>query len=181
VEINVSSNKLLTLDDLVMALINEVDFRNAAEPLALYHTKKLAILKQLFGCDLQKRGTELDQEARRKKRRQGSELSEEYYEVSGEQTIMFLENCINAFRLTKSPFRCAFYLEGMPPKVVRELEKEYGEIIRAHERELNQINRVLIGRTLKYLFPGIEKKKIPEAKLFERGLPKEAPDPDDFW
>jgi hypothetical protein len=69
----------------------------------------------------------------------------------------------------------------MPPKVVRELEKEYGEIIRAHERELNQINRVLIGRTLKYLFPGIEKKKIPEAKLFERGLPKEAPDPDDFW
>ena len=175
-----SKDKLLTLDDLITALINEANFRDAAEPLAVYHKTKLAILKQLFGCDLQKREAELDQEARRKKPRRGSQLGEEYYEISGKQTIMFLENCINAFRQTKSPFRLTVYIEGMPPKIVRELEKAYGENISAHERELNQINRLLIGRTLKYLFPGIEKKKIPEAKLFEMGLPKE-PDPDDFW
>ena len=176
-----SKDKLLTIDDLITGLINEPNFRDAAESLSVYHKKKLDILKQLFGCDLQKRQAELDQQARsRNKRRQGSKLTEEFYEISGEQTVMFLENCIKVFRQTKSPFQFTVYLEGMPPKIVRELKKEYGESISAHERELNEINHKLIRRTLEYLFPGIEKKTIPEAKLFEMGLPKEEPDPDDY-
>jgi hypothetical protein len=62
----------------------------------------------------------------------------------------------------------------MPPKIVRELKKEYRKNISAHERELNQINRLLIGRTLKYLFPGIEKRRFRKQNFLRADCPKKS-------
>ena len=94
---------------------------------------------------------------------------------------MFFENCIKAFVRLNRPFGSLSILRACLPKSSENWKRSTERTLSAHERELNQINRLLIGRTLKYLFPGIEKKKIPAAKLFEMGLPKDEPDPDDFW
>lgn len=70
---------------------------------------------------------------------------------------------------------------GMPPKIVRELEAKHGKGLRAHEQELNQMNRLLMKEILKYLFPGIDQKAVLEARLFEMGLSRDEPDPDAYW
>jgi hypothetical protein len=173
--------KLLTIDDLITAFIEETEFRDAHQDLSLYHKKRLDLLKTLFQGDLEKRQKELDRIWNARQQQRTTHSTEKLYEISGSGTVTFFDHCIAAFNRTKSPFKMGVYLEGMPPKIVRKLEKEYGEKISTHEEELNQLNQLLMKEVLKYLFPGIEKKKIPEAKLFEMGLPKEEPDPDDYW
>jgi hypothetical protein len=173
--------KLLTIDDLIAAFIEEAKFRDAHQDLSLYYKKRLDLLKKLFQCDLKKRQKELDQVSNTRKEQRATQSTEKLYEISGSGTVTFFEHCIGAFNGTKSPFKMAVYLEGMPPKIVRKLEEQYGKKIGTHEQELNRLNRLLIKEVLKYLLPGIEKKEIPEAKLFEMGLPKEEPDPDDYW
>jgi hypothetical protein len=176
---SMNEDKCLTVDDLVTALINEAHFRDAAEELTEYYTKKLQLLKELFCLDPKQSQPRLGHTAAKKRSRRGSQPSA-IDGLGGEEISRFVENCVEAFRRTKSPFRMGTYLEGMPPVIVRDLEHEYGEQISTQERELNRINRLLINKVLMSLFPGIEKKKIPEGRLFEMGLPKEEPDPDDY-
>jgi len=38
----------------------------------------------------------------------------------------------------------------------------------------------LVEEVLKYLFPGIEDRKVKAARLYEMGLPTEEPDPIDY-
>ena len=168
----------LDLDDLVTAFIDEARFGNHDS----YHKKKLEILKDLFDCDLQQRREELDEIQRQKPIPNDDQSAQEYYEISGTETIWFFERCIRAFPQIQSPF-AGRYLEGMPPKLVRDLQTKYERKFAYHEAQLNKLNHLLIKAVLKYLFPGIEKKKIPAAKLYEMGLPQpqEVPDSDDDW
>jgi hypothetical protein len=172
------NNDFLTVDDLITAFIDEARFGNDDS----YHKQKLEILKELFDCDLEKRQEELDEIQRQKPIPDDNQSAEKYYEVSGRDTIWFLERCSRALPQINSPFAVS-YLEGMPPKIVRDLQSKYERKFGYHEARLNSLNHQLIKEVLKYLFPGIERKKIPAAKLYEMGLPQPQAqsDPDDDW
>jgi hypothetical protein len=176
-----SMQRFLTIDDLIDAFIEEFRFRNAHQDLRDYYTQRLDLLMKLFKCDLDKRRRELDEILLRRMQRDNSRSLSTRHDINGTGTIVLLENCIAAQSRTKSPFRMTVYLESAPPKIVRELEKKYGRRVNEHEQALDQLSRLVAKEILKFLFPRIDRKKIPQAKLFEMGLPKEAPDPDDHW
>lgn len=107
-----SNERVLTVEDVITAFIEEAKFRGAHEDLMLYHGKKLDLLKQLFRCDLEKRKKELgNQEAKRNRIQRNLRSSENLYEVSGEGTLRFFEHCIAALCQNKSPFNMGVYLE----------------------------------------------------------------------
>lgn len=88
-EAAVSNDKVLTVEDLITAFIEEAKFRNAHKDLSGYYKKRLDLLKELFECDLRKRQEKLDKLAK-KIREQVRCLDGNFYEVSGEETIEFL-------------------------------------------------------------------------------------------
>lgn len=181
-EENVSARKFLTIDDLIDAFVEELSFRNAHEDLRQYYKQRLHSLMKLFKCDLYKHKVEPDEIAIRGQAQEGPRSSfTKRGDIMRAETIAFFERCLAAQARTKSPFKMGVYLEGAHPKIVSKLEEKYGHEINGHEKELDRLNRVLLKEVLKSLFPGIDKRNIAEAKLFEMGVPKEAPDLDDYW
>jgi hypothetical protein len=85
-----------------------------------------------LGCDLEKRQAELDTQAQAMKKN-GSSQNEKYYDIDWQASIRFMENCVGLLNSTKSPFNCGIYLEGKPPKIVRDLSAKYEKKVRTRE------------------------------------------------
>lgn len=69
----------------------------------------------------------------------------------------------------------------MPPKIERELCQKHGPQIDVKERDLKHLYRQVAVDVLEFLFPGISAKTFPPKRLFELGLPRERPDPMDYF
>lgn len=174
----------LTFDDLVTAFLEYDKYKgyHNAE-IRSYYEKRLELLKSLFECNIKKRAEELDgiYWARIKGNRSGRGEGE--YEVQGGLTVTFFEICIHAANQLTNPFHelSGGLIAGKPPKVVRDLEQKYCDRIEESRKELENINRALVKEVLTYMFPGIEKKRVKESLLYEKGLPREKADICDFF
>jgi hypothetical protein len=72
-------------------------------------------------------------------------------------------------------------MEGMPPKINRDLREKYGEELFGTIDKLENIYREIAKELLVFMFPGIESKQVERKILYESGLPEEKPDLSDFF
>ncbi|PYU90815.1 MAG: hypothetical protein DMG08_16815 [Acidobacteria bacterium] len=124
----------LTVNALIDAFLAWDKYRNAHQDLREYHKKRLEILQSIFGCDVEKRQAELDREAEKLRRKVSH--NEYFYDIDGRATVEFMQDCIRLLNSTKSPFDCKIYLEGKPPKLVRDLRAK-------HQKEIALLKRTL--------------------------------------
>lgn len=176
------STGTLTVDDLVTAFVEYDKYRGCNEEICRYYQKRLEILKSLFECNIEKRAEEFDREFRGRLNENRDRPGEAEYEIQGRLTVIFFEICIGAANKLRNPFHefSAGLLAGMPPKVVRDLHQKYSNGIDECIKILENLNRTLVKEVLAYMFPGIEKRRVKESLLFEKGLPREIPDVNDL-
>lgn len=165
------AGKMLRIDDLVDAYLNEARYRVAARELADYHGQRLRVLCELFGCGFKCTdadhseviGGSADRDAARDR----------------EQVASIARACLRKHTTTSGPF--GFYMEGYPGPLEQGLldrhDTKMSDALRLFQRQL----RDTFADCLKVLHPGIEKRKVPLAALIERGVHEEGPDPDEFW
>jgi hypothetical protein len=181
------ADPMLTVDDLITGLIEQERWGNAHPHLRNYFRQRADALCELFHCDLQRRADELDLESEKNwaafrrtyKNPLEDELDLSAYAVNGRDTISFLMSCIKLVNQTMTPW--SYRLEGIPPQIERDLSKIYSATLESKVEELKELYRRIILDLLEFLFPSIGSKRFPEAKLFTIGLPRESPDPDDYF
>lgn len=176
----------LTVDELLSGLAEAMRYEKAHPDLKGYYGLRAQLLCRLFGCDLDRRQGELDeqQHARSAAPRPDSPGRvdvEARYEVSGWATVGLLNDCLRLLNKPLSPFHQGVWLEGMPPRVQRNLSRQYGPRIDEKERELKALYRQVARDVLEYLFPGVVARSFPAGRLVEMGLPAEPPDPIDYF
>ncbi len=105
----------LTIDDLVTAFVERDKHKDYS-----YYEQKLKLMQILFECDLERGKKEVES----RKRKVPEITGEERYEINGKLTIHLLEECIRMINLIKTPFDRSGWLEGLPPKIDRDLSKQ---------------------------------------------------------
>jgi hypothetical protein len=167
----------LNLDSLLDAYLAKDKYKSAHEDLRGYHEKRFQILQELFGCDLarlQVRPTSRPRNAKRK-------ATDKFSDSDGGAIVHFMENCARLLNSSKSPFRQGIYLEGRPPQLVMDLSAKYAKKLDDLEGRIDLINREVLKDVLIFFFPGIENERVRASKVYEMGLPREEPDPIDYF
>jgi len=171
----------LTIDDLITAFAEYEESTHRHESWVeyiSYYKQQLMFMQQLFGCDLKKGKKDVDS---RKELKSSDVEAGGRYEFNGRLTVRLFEDCIRLMNVTKTPFDYSGMMEGLPSKISRDLRKKYGDELNQHIEGLDGLYRAIAKEILTFMFPGIESKRIPSSKLYDRGLPKEEPDPVDFF
>lgn len=141
-----------------------------------YYDLKCALLIDLFGCDLEAKNVELDEEFDRRSRMRG----EERYDIhSG--AISFFDSCITVLNQQETPFHNGIQMEGSPTKIERDLWDRFGEQMMAERRQISDTTRTVAEQTLLWLFPAIVSIEHTWRDLYDCGLPQVPPDPLDYW
>jgi hypothetical protein len=146
------------------------------DDVSAYHDLKLALLVDLFGCDLATREAELA----------GTFVHrvlpgfDDRYEIQPSDVTLF-RDCIRTLNQTATPFHYGVLMEGMPSKIEREMWERFGERLLEQRRVLNDTIAAVAETILADLFPEITSKRHTWGELTTRGLPESAPDPLDYY
>ena len=174
-------DKLLTVDDLITAFVEYEEYKEYHESyveLIGYYKLQLELMQKLFGVDF----AEAEKRINAKKRpSEHFHNPEKYYEFHAGLTIAAFNNCVKLLNDFKSPFDYRGMMEGMSPKINRDLREKYGEELFGTIDKLENIYREIARELLIFMFPGIQSKRIDSNKLYELGLPEEKPDLTDFF
>ena len=152
-----SEGELLTVDDLIHSFVEAERYKTWPKDVSGYYSLRLQLMRVLFGCDLEKRRQGIDEEARS---RRGDFLDESRYDLHGGMTVELFMNCILLLDQTLTPFSYPGLMEGLPPKISRDLQDKYGEKINEGTEYLRGIYRQVARETLVYMFPDIESRLI---------------------
>jgi len=175
------SNKMLSIDDLINAFVEYEEYsgyHDSHVELIGYYKLQLELMQKFFGVDF----TEAEKRINAKKRpSEHFHNPEKYYEYSAGLTIAAFNNCIKLLDTFKSPFDYRGMMEGMPPKINRDLREKYGEELFGTIDKLEKIYREIAKEILIFMFPDIESKQVERKTLYESGLPEEKPDLSDFF
>lgn len=174
---------VITVDALIDAMIEQRRYRNASPDLSGYHNLRVDPLLIMFGIDIEQRASELNSEAR-------AAISAGTYSLiapidqielspfQGTIVRSLLNRCLDKAIQTTNPF--FGYAGTVPPRFERNLFAIYGTQLLEYERELAKLYRTILRDVLVYMFPGIERRRFPIEQIYEMGLSRETPNPNDY-
>lgn len=153
--------RLLTIDDLVDAYLEAHRWKDAVAPLRDYHATRRDLLEAMFGVSLD------DVPDTRREERDRAKVA---------STAI---RCVHAASALHLPF--GYYVEGGPGPLEGGLLARHRARIEVSQEGLRAGYRAVVRDALETLFPQATLRVFDEDDLFAAGLPREAPDPDDFW
>ena len=163
----VTVDRILGFKDLVKAYYDCEYYRAAGGDVSAWYDQRLDLLKRLMGFGVD--------DTDRHDRAHGPEEWEAERDESAVQQI--LNHCLT----DKVPFPFGRYMEGGPgprEQALRDRHERRLDILKsAYAKEM----RRLFVTTLVSLQPTVRRRKVRESKLWALGLPREAPEPDDFY
>lgn len=174
-------DKILTVDDLITAFVEYEEYSGYHEShveLIGYYKLQLELMQKFFGVDFAEAKKRINA---RKQPGEHFNNPEKYYEFHAGLTIDAFDNCIKLLNTYKSPFDYRGMMEGMPPKINRDLSAKYDDRLFGTIDNLDNIYRDIARELLIFMFPGIESKRIQRKTLYESSLPEEKPDLSDFF
>lgn len=172
---------MLTIDDLIDAFVEYEEYSSYHDShveLIGYYKLQLELMQKFFGIDFAEAKKRINA---RKRPDKHFHNPEKYYEFNAEMTISAFDKCTKLLNAYKSPFDYRGMMEGMPPKINRDLSAKYDDRLFGAIENLNNIYRDIARELLAFMFPGIESKRIQRKTLYESGLPEEKPDLSDFF
>ncbi|MFH1174657.1 MAG: hypothetical protein V1725_05975 [archaeon] len=190
---------MLTIDTLIEGLANEKEYRDCHEDLKSYHAGRADVLRELFGIDYAQAKQQLVIPP-------ALELPVFFLERTGERDMQamvrthlmmygshnmyddqqrlqeFIDGNLALLAQNLSPY--SIFLEGRDHINILTWKKEDAALFKETQEKLHCFYKNNVKRALCSLFPGLEKKEIPdeqyEQAMREKGLSLQTPDVNDY-
>ena len=161
----------LGLDSLVDAHFDYAEAENWHRDLRHYRHTRLKLLQELLACDIDKLADDLASHS--------SNHGVDPTWVDRWSVVCIARQSLALSARPRRPF--GVWLEGGPGRLQDELRVKHGDAIHQADEAFRKAARQLFADALVALFDGVEGRNVDEDALFARGLPRTAPDPDDYW
>lgn len=163
-----TTKRVLGFDELVQAFIDDARHHGRGDSVANYHAKRLHLLCEALQCAFIARPLRRDDE-------------DDFSDAAARDrndVRSIARDCLRNHAALYAPF--ATGLEGRPGPLEAVVRERNAEPLRAAVQGLKDALQRCFADALRQLEPGLANRTVPEGWLFERGLPKRAPEPDDW-